>query len=183
MGKANEQIILRAIEESDMECMIDLLTNDIIKKTYMVPDFASREEAERLARRFVDLSHDADHMVVGIELNGRLIGFINDVEKSPDTMELGYALHPQFHNRGYMTAALGAVIDALFQCGYLSVYAGAFEENKASLRVMEKCGMRRDPKREYIRYRGEDHACVYYVAANPHEEFWPPVESYGGLMG
>ena len=54
MGKANEQIILRAIEESDMECMIDLLTNDIIKKTYMVPDFASREEAERLARRFVD---------------------------------------------------------------------------------------------------------------------------------
>ncbi len=182
MGKTNEQIILRTIEESDMERMIELLTNDVIKKTYMVPDFASREEAERMVRRFVELSHDEEHMVVGIELDGRLIGFINDVEKSVDTMELGYALHPDYHNRGYMTRALEAVLEMLFQRGYLTVYAGAFIENKASIRVMEKCGMRRDHKMEYIRYRGEAHACVYYVAANPHQEYWPPVDSYGGMM-
>jgi len=167
MGKTNAQIILRAIEESDMERMIGLLTNDVIKKTYMVPDFASREEAERLARRFIELSHDEEHMVVGIELEGRLIGFINDVQKSSDTIELGYALHPDFHNRGCMTAAFEAVIDALFQQGYLLVSAGAFEENKASIRVMEKCGMRRVTQKEHIQYRGEMHTCVYYVAANP----------------
>ena len=37
-----------------------------------------------------------------------------------------------------------------------------FEENIASKRVMEKCGMIPIGKEEYIEYRGVVHRCVYY---------------------
>ena len=116
-------------------------------------------------------------------MNGSLIGFINDVQRDGETMELGYALHPDYHNRGYMTAAFGAVMDMLFERGYLTVSAGAFEENKASIRVMEKCGMRRVPRMQSVKYRGEFHNCVYYIAANPDDGVWGDTTSYGGLMG
>ncbi len=42
------------------------------------------------------------------------------------------------------------------------VKTGAFTENIASIRVMEKCGMRRFDETEEIEYRGKNHTCVYY---------------------
>ena len=52
----------------------------------------------------------------------------------------------------------------LWRHGFRKVIAGAFEENRASLRVMEKCGMTLQPETEDIDYRGKIHRCVYYAA-------------------
>lgn len=38
------------------------------------------------------------------------------------------------------TEVLQKVIEIILEFGYTSVKAGAFEENRASMRVMEKCG-------------------------------------------
>lgn len=46
--------------------------------------------------------------------------------------------------------------------GYTEVVAGAFSENIASRRVMEKCGMTLTEQEEDIEYRGKTHHCVYY---------------------
>lgn len=162
-----KRLTIRPIEETDISAIAAILTDEIVSKTYMVPPFASREEAEQLARRFVVASHDENRFAVAIDLDGRLIGFINDVEQRDGMIELGYAMHPDVHNRGYMTEALEATLDALFRLGYISVVAGAFAENEASMRVMQKCSMRRLTQTESIRYRGEVHVCVYYAAANP----------------
>ena len=51
----------------------------------------------------------------------------------------------------------------LAERGYREVTAGAFEENRASLRVMEKSGMERSFFQEPVSYRGENHLCVYYA--------------------
>lgn len=51
----------------------------------------------------------------------------------------------------------------LFQMGYKQVITGAFEENIASRRVMEKCGMILTESEEKIEYRGKVHRCVYYL--------------------
>ena len=160
------RLTLRPIEETDMAQMIKLLTNDTIKKTYMIPDFASQEEVVRLARRFIACSHDETRVIVGIAHEGELIGFINDVGIENDQIELGYALHPEHHGRGYMTEALLALMKALFAQGFRLIEAGAFVQNKASIRVMEKCGMHRIEKTEQIEYRGETHDCVYYAMEN-----------------
>jgi RimJ/RimL family protein N-acetyltransferase len=41
------------------------------------------------------------------------------------------------------------------------VTAGAFEDNLASLRVMEKCGMQPMEHTDTIEYRGCEHLCLY----------------------
>ena len=163
MNIETKRLCLRPIVEGDMEQLLSLLKNDIIKQTYMIPDFPDEEMALRLARHFMELSQGNEKLVVGIALEGRLIGFLNETEKESGVIEIGYALHPDFHNKGYMTEAFGAVINALLGGGYAAVLAGAFEENLASIRVMEKCGMKRIDRTDTIDYRMKEHRCVYYM--------------------
>ena len=54
-------------------------------------------------------------------------------------------------------------MSALFSEGFSAVKAGAFSENAASIRVMEKCGMTKTGETEQIEYRGKTHTCVYYA--------------------
>ena len=156
-----ERLELRPIVEGDREAMCALLTDDIIKQTYMLPDFPDADALERMFLRLCVLSEDESRFVAGIALNGGLIGFMNDVGMENGCIELGYVIHPAHHNCGYATEALRAAIGALFEKGFVRVEAGAFEGNTASLRVMEKCGMEKIDKTEPIEYRGKIYRCVY----------------------
>lgn len=159
----NTQIIfLDTIKTTDQPVMLDILTNDLVKQTYMLPDFGCRKDAIPLFNRLITLSLDSAHYVRGIYCEDTLIGFLNDVEIKDGSIELGYVIHPRFHGKGYMTQALKIAIEALFSAGYREVITGAFEENKASIRVMEKAGMICIEKTEEIEYRGKTHNCVYY---------------------
>ncbi|NLV51531.1 MAG: GNAT family N-acetyltransferase [Clostridiales bacterium] len=80
---------------------------------------------------------------------------------------LGYVIHPQFHGLGYAAEALSAVIIYLFDKGYRQIIAGAFENNVASIRVMQKCGMVQTDKTAMIPYRSEIHRCIYYSIKSP----------------
>ena len=153
---------LRILTEADKAALTQMLTSDAVKKTYLLPDFDRQEDAIPLARRLMALSRENTHFVRGIDENGTLVGFLNDVEISDGSIELGYVIHPEHWNKGYATAALKLAIAQLFQAGYREVLCGAFEENPASLRGMEKAGMRRIEKSEEIEYRGNVHRCVYY---------------------
>lgn len=154
------RLTLRAMTDGDREDVIDLLTDGEVTKTFMVPQFASREEAQPLFERIAALSRLPERFVYGIDLEGRLIGFVNEVEVTEDAVELGYVIHPARKNNGYASEMLGAAIAALFEMGFSRVRAGAFEENGASLRVMEKCGMTRLEQTEELEYRGVVHRCI-----------------------
>lgn len=158
-----KRLVLRAIEDADQEKMIDLLTNDQIKQTYMIPDFKTNKEAVRLFERMQAVTQKEDTIDCGIYLNAELIGFLNTVLVEDEKIELGYVIHPKFQNKGYATETLQAVIRNLFQMGYKQVITGAFEENIASRRVMEKCRMILTESEEKIEYRGKVHRCVYYL--------------------
>lgn len=152
---------LRHMTFSDDAALLRLLTDDQIKKTYMLPDFARQEDALPLARRLEERSRDENHFVRGMEADGNLVGFLNDVEIENGTIEVGYVVHPDYWGRGHATAALKLAIEELFRLGYRQVICGAFEENPASLRVMEKAGMRKLDKVDEIEYRGRIHQCLY----------------------
>lgn len=157
-----KRLTLKSMTESDAEAALDLLTNDIIKQTYMLPDFEQRSDALPLFHRIMTLSQDPARFVKGIYLNDYLIGSMNEVERIGDAVEIGYLLHPDHHNQGYMTEALAAAFPHLFRMGFREVICGAFEHNKASLRVMEKAGMKRIEKVDEIDYRGKTHRCIYF---------------------
>ena len=153
---------IRPITPADQPAILALLTNDAIKQTYMLPDYEKAEDAIPLFRRLMDLSNDSARFVRAMEAEGEVVGFLNDVEIENGTIELGYVVHPAHWGKGRATAALKLAIEALFSRGFREITAGAFAENPASLRVMEKAGMTRLDKTDEIQYRGKIHRCVYY---------------------
>ena len=157
-----ERLILKPVTEADQDAALDLLTNDLVKKTYMLPDFERREDAIPLFRRLVDLSNGTTRYLRGIYLQDHLIGYLNEVEKEEKSMEVGYLIHPDCHGKGYMTEALVAFIEDLFSLGLEEVIAGAFEGNAASERVMIKSGMKKMDRYDTVEYRNETHPCFYY---------------------
>jgi RimJ/RimL family protein N-acetyltransferase len=166
MGEKRSELMvfLRQIQPEDKERMLDILTSEKVNKTYMLPDFAHREDALPLFQRLMHMSQGTEKFVRAIALEDSLIGFMNQVEAEDGAIELGYVIHPDFHNCGYMTRALKAAIDELFTLNYERVVCGAFEGNKPSQRVMEKAGMRKIEFTEIIEYRGINHTCVYCEA-------------------
>ena len=156
------QLTLRPFRPEDASVITDILTDRNVAGTYMLPDFSGKEDALPLFHRLSELSEREDRYVRCICLQDSPIGFLNDVEIRDSTMELGYVIHPAHQGRGYMTSALNAAIRELTALGFRELRAGAFCENRASLRVMEKCGMIPTGESEMIHYRGAEHKCVYY---------------------
>lgn len=156
------RLTLGVIRECDFDAMMAIFKSDVVKATYMVPDLETREAEIKLFERLRDLSLREDRYVFGIFLDSKLIGLLNDTEICGKTIEVGYALHPDYHGGGFATEALGAVIPYLFAEGFDQILAGAFETNTASTRVMEKCGMKRTKMTAEVEYRGKTHKCVYY---------------------
>ena len=134
------QITLRSFRPEDQAQMLEILTSNLVNQTYMLPDFEKKEDAIPLFNKLMTRSNDSSCFVRCIDLDGTAIGFLNDVEIKDGSIELGYVIHPD----------------------YKRVVCGAFEQNKASQRVMEKAGMLRISFTEEIEYRGKNHLCVYF---------------------
>lgn len=158
-----ERLALKPCSMADADALAGLLTNSEITKTFMVPDFESPEQAKALAEKLIAFGQieDTAHLEYGIYRNGALIGFISDCGIEDDEIEIGYVVHPDFQGHGYATEAVRAMLGALREMGFRKVTAGYFQENDASRRVMEKCGMARTSKTDEIDYRGERHVCRY----------------------
>ena len=161
MNFKTNRLEIKPISPDDKEAVLDLLTSETVGKTYMLPDYRSRREAEPLFQRLVALSADESRYVAGVYLDGQFIGMMNDTEIKGKQVEMGYAYLPDYYNRGYATEAFRGAISYLLNHGFESVVAGAFAENPASLRVMIKSGMKKIHRIDEIPYRGKTHTCLY----------------------
>ena len=157
-----ERLTLHPFADEDILPLQELLMNETVAKTYMLPIFKSPEEAYALAKRLQVLSISEKKIVLGVYMQARLIGIFNEVEMQDDRVELGYAIHPDHHNQGFATEALRALILHFFQNGFSEVKTGAFSTNLASIRVMEKAGMKKTQSKASVNYAGKIHHCVYY---------------------
>ncbi len=65
-----EKLTLKPYEIKDVEALADLLMNQEIGKTFMVPDFQTRDQAIALAEKLVAFSciEDTTHLEYGIYL-------------------------------------------------------------------------------------------------------------------
>ena len=158
----SERLVLKPIEETSKDELLEIVTNQEVKKTYMLPDFKDKEEKDAFFLRLKAISENLVRFVYGIYLEDHLIGFINEVEKDDTTIEIGYFISPKYWNHGYATEALQVSIKELFKIGYFTVKAAHFKENKASGRVMQKCGMKLSGEESELEYRGKRERCVYY---------------------
>ena len=161
-----KRLTLAPFRAADKDDLIRIVTDGEVGRTYMVPEDMTEEQKAALFERYRALSLSDDKFAYGIYKDGRLIGFIHEVYKDGNGTELGYVIDPAKKGNGYATEALSAAVNALFSSGCSAVIAAAFEENKASLRVMEKCGLKPTGETENIEYRGKTHKCIYMKTEN-----------------
>jgi [ribosomal protein S5]-alanine N-acetyltransferase len=97
------------------------------------------------ARFFIThLAGSKKNLVLAIEVEGEAVGSIgiqmqNDIYRKNG--ELGYWLGETYWGRGIATEAVEAVVKYGFDHFDLNrIYACVFEQNAASMRVLEKCG-------------------------------------------
>lgn len=162
------RLVLKSIEDKDQESMMEMLKDPKIKKTYMLPDFSNAEQETQFFKRLKNLTNSNEHIVYGIYQNDRLIGFINDVVMTSETIEVGYFINSNEWNKGYASEALWAYMKQAFEMGFYNVEAAYFEGNDASARVMQKCCMNLSGKQETINYRNKNHVAIYYTI-NKHQ--------------
>ena len=155
-------VIIKSIKEEDKDLLTEVFFDEKVKKTYMLPDFKNKEESDKLFNRLKELSLNENRFVRGIYYNNQIVGFLNDVEITDEFIELGYAINSKFHNLGIGTKALNLALNELLEKGHKQVITGAFITNKASIRIMEKCGMKKINRVDFIEYRNATHECIYY---------------------
>ena len=84
---------------------------------------------------------------VTLRESGTLAGVVNlhGVDEAHCCAETSYALSPAYRGAGLMPEALGAVLRFGFaQAGFNRICAEVLAGNAASVRVLEKCGFRRE---------------------------------------
>lgn len=82
-------------------------------------------------------------LAVRVKESGELIGYCGLIPREgdePDEPELAYELVRSAHGRGYATEAARAVVSWADEAGYRRLWAGVWDWNVASLRVLEKVG-------------------------------------------
>jgi RimJ/RimL family protein N-acetyltransferase len=156
-------LVLDSLKDKDQEAITQILTNNKIKETYVIPDLDANE-AEKLFKKLKLNSKSNGHYVRGIFKDGKLIGLINENGRLVDKrVDLSLAITPEEQGKGYASEALKAAIDELFSLGYEEISSYAFRTNLANIHVLEKCEMKKLPREEKMHYRDRDNTVVFYT--------------------
>jgi len=137
---------LRPFQESDVEGIAELLADR--EATRFIGDVKTHDAAAESVRAMRDAHATRGWGTLAVFLRGNrsCIGYcgVRPLLHTPD-VEVAFALQRPYWNLGYATEAAAASIDAAFNClGIPSIAATVYPENKASLRVLSKLGMRFD---------------------------------------
>ena len=158
------RLILRQFTEDDVDNLVALDSDPDVMR-FINGGFASSREAitEKFLPDILSYYEEYDNLgfwaivekssrefigwvVLRPESRFRIAVLLNVVES--DAMELGYRLRKVSWGKGYVTEASQALIDRALEENIPKIIAWALPENKASIRVMEKLGMKL--QQEYV---------------------------------
>ncbi len=138
---------LRPLTGSDQEALASLANNKKIWDN--VRDYFPFPYTSKDAAAFITLTKQEETpMTFAIEYNRHFCGVIGLVGQSDvyrKTAEIGYWIGEPFWNKGIATTAVRLITGyGLRQAGFVRIYAGIFEYNVGSMRVLEKNGYAKD---------------------------------------
>ena len=128
----------------------------------MLDEVENIEEARSAVEEVINNYEDNEFYYFAIRLNNKLIGVMKSYES--DYLELGYAINEDYWNKGYATIALKLVTDYFLSIDRIKkIILGAFSDNYASIRVMEKCGYSfMGLKKDEFYYKGKSRDIAYF---------------------
>lgn len=141
----DDNVTLREFTPDDKFRLAELANNPKISINLRdgFPNPYTLADAENFLEKFAD---QESALVLAIEYNGEYVGNIG-LHKGIDvyrlSAEIGYFLGEPYWNLGIMTKAVNLICDYGFiNLDIVRIYAGIFEFNPASMRVLEKCGFK-----------------------------------------
>ena len=110
-----------------------------------VPDevFETVEDAAETVEFLMSVYENGDGPLVYPVLlkDGTYIGYVQAVPSDDGPWEIGYHIGGSYTKRGYATEAVSAFLPVIMkQIGISEIVGICLAENKASVRVMERCG-------------------------------------------
>ncbi len=146
-----ERLILRDLLPTDVDDMFALDSNaDVHKYLGNNPITTVERAAEVIAiirQQYID--NEIGRWATIEKASGKFIGwsgskFMREPENGHvDFYDVGYRLLPQFWGKGYATESAKAALEYVFtNFNADEVIGTAHEENKASRRALEKCGLK-----------------------------------------
>lgn len=139
-----ERLILRDASVDDAEDMFEYAKLEEVTKYLSWKPHVSVKDSEKILDALSKEAKEKDSYVlkaIVLKENDKMIGTI-DARIFGDGLkdtEFGYCLNPKYWNKGYMSEALKAFIQALHKERGVENVFGSFErENIASKRVMQK---------------------------------------------
>jgi len=156
MGPETVRLLHREFTVDDAEDAFRLNSNpEVMRYTG-----DSMPESVDAARKFIQAYPDFDEVGFGrwaciLKETRTIIGFCG-LKYLPelDLVDVGYRFLPNYWGQGLATEACAACLEFGFQeIGLTKIYGFVVPENLASVRVLEKAGMRFDAK---VKYDGED---------------------------
>ncbi len=136
-------ITLEEITSNHRESFVKLLNNENVTKWLLVIPFPyTVKDAEDFIQRCAEYRNTGQDYLFAIENDGVHIGGIGiHLKGSHHKGELGYWLGEQYWHKGYMTQAISKMSDFAFnKLNLKRLYAGIFENNIASEKLLLKCG-------------------------------------------
>ena len=116
----------------------------VAQMTASIPHPYPAGEAERFILKAREETAGGQSLILGITLKNKartLIGVVSAEAGAGRNAEIGYMIAPSAAGRGFATEAAFALIDTIFSLTETqTIVANTRDHNKASRRVLEKCG-------------------------------------------
>lgn len=145
----SSRIRLRHLEETDIDSLFDIFSDEEAMRYWSAPPFAERTEATKL---LLQIHTNLERKMLfqwGIALkeNDQIIGTstLYNFDEKNRRAEIGYALNRTFWGNGFVNEALNALFKFAFEeLNLHRIEADVDPNNAASVKVLERLGFEKE---------------------------------------
>ncbi|GHH78404.1 GNAT family N-acetyltransferase [Promicromonospora soli] len=172
---ATERLALRPVASDDAEAFFAWRSRpDVVRYMYQPPWDRATADLKLRTWSSAPFEEVGDVLVLAVELDGDVIGeTLLKWAAGPQQAEIGYAVHPDVGGLGLATEAARATLGLAFSAyGFHRVFARIDEDNVASVRVVERLGMRQEARllENDLRDGAWSNEVVYAILDREHAE-------------
>lgn len=143
------RVRLRYLEESDIDSLFEIFSDEETVRYWSSPPFANRAEAAKLLADIQRMFAEKTLFQWGIALKSDdgIIGTATLFHLDPKNRraEIGYALNRRVWGKGYVNEALNSLLRFAFtEMNLHRIEADVDPRNAASIRVLERLGFQRE---------------------------------------
>ena len=133
-------LIIRNFELSDQNDLCEYMMQRVNAEFESYPDFTCGKAEKEIKFR----AQSDEFYAIELKDEHKVIGNIYLGNRDFNGRELGYVLNENYHHMGYGSEAAEAMMKYMFKQGVHRIFAECAPENKASWKLMEKIGMKRE---------------------------------------